>query len=77
MFPPQPGESLPAVGVVTRKEGESFTVTDIDRPSVWVKETFSTALEAARRYLHKRVDPYWLEPESDDQSPKFVRYSWD
>jgi hypothetical protein len=76
IFPPEYRGSIPQFGLFIRGEGRDFTVMDIDKPSAWGKEIFSTSEGAARRYIRKRCDKYWFDSDpSHDEQPKSVQSS--
>jgi hypothetical protein len=76
IFPPSSRDRLPECGKYISKTGGNFVLMDVDKPSVWVEYVFATPEEAARGYIRKVLDSYWLESDaSDDLHPKSVRRS--
>jgi hypothetical protein len=62
IFPPQ--HRPPEVGVYIHKLPNGFALIDIDKPSVREEDIHPTAEGAARGYVRKVLDDYWLEPDS-------------
>jgi hypothetical protein len=64
VFPPKYRDALPQVGIYIRKQGAEFILMDIDKPSVWQDHAFPTAEGAARGYVRKVLDDYWLKSDT-------------
>ena len=60
VFPSKYQDHPPEIGMYIRKEGNRFVLMDIDKPSLRTARSFPTAQEAARAYIRKIVDSYWL-----------------
>jgi hypothetical protein len=77
VFPPKYRDHPPQVGFYIYQAGTDYVLKDIDKPSVWQEHAFRTAEGAARGYVRKILDAYWLRPDTDaDASPFFSRSSW-
>jgi hypothetical protein len=61
VFPTKFLNALPEIGVYIQWRDGDFVVMDIDKPSVWMEHVFPTAERAARVYVGKILDPYWLK----------------
>ncbi|MGA2230363.1 MAG: hypothetical protein ABSH22_05640 [Tepidisphaeraceae bacterium] len=77
VFPSRYTDQTPEVGVYIRKLGNDFVFKEIDKPSVWQEHAFSNPEGAARAYIQRVIDAYWLKPDKDIYAPtKSVRSSW-
>jgi hypothetical protein len=77
IFPPYFRDHIAQSGVFIRKQGDDFVLMDMDKPSVWMEQAFPTPDGAARGYIRKVIDTYWLQPDSGtDNPPKSIRTSW-
>jgi hypothetical protein len=76
IFPQARRGPRPEVGVFIQKQDGEFVVWNIDKPSAWGKETFTTADGAATRFIRYRCDAYWLGTDVDrDERPNRVEFS--
>ena len=64
VFPPKYRDRLPDVGVFIQKHGDQFVLLDIDKPSVSQEHVFASAESAARGYVIKMLDTYWLRTDA-------------
>jgi hypothetical protein len=69
-FPPmsqreiQDGGLSQNVGLSIVREGSEFVLLEVDKSNVWVKFRYTTAEQAARAYIYKVVDAYWLRSDT-------------
>jgi hypothetical protein len=63
VFPPSARSTLPEVGLYIQRRADGFAVMDIDKPSFFEEHVHSTPEGAARSYVFKLIDPYWLQPD--------------
>jgi hypothetical protein len=61
IFPPSSRKILPHIGLYIQCQAEGFAVVDIDKPSMLDVYVHPTPEGAARSYIYKLIDSYWLQ----------------
>jgi hypothetical protein len=65
VFPPSARKCLPQIGLYIHHKNEGYAVMDIDKPSVFDEHVHATREGAARSYIYKSIDPYWLQTDRE------------
>jgi hypothetical protein len=78
IFPKKYRDKAPTVGVFISKQADDFILRDIDKPSVVAEHIFSDPEAAARGYIRKILDSYWLQPDNESTSTmlKSLNRNW-
>jgi hypothetical protein len=69
IFPPRHRDRLPDCGLYIQQQGDKYIFSDVDKPSVRDDYPFPTPEGAARAYIQKLFDSYWLKPDRDEYQP--------
>jgi hypothetical protein len=76
VFPTRFEIRLPDCGFYIYKQGDDFVLMDMEKPSIWTEQAFPTREGAARGYVRKLLDSYWLRSDTENTIlPKSVRHS--